>query len=46
MKIRALLMTMLAALFLVAGACNQNTRRSEGDAVKQALEQADLKVSA
>jgi len=43
MKIRALLMTMLAALFLVAGACNQNTRRSEGDAVKQALEQADLK---
>ena len=43
MKIRALSMTMLAALFLVAGACNQNTRRSEGDAVKQALEQADLK---
>jgi hyperosmotically inducible periplasmic protein len=43
MKIKALLMTMLAALFLVAGACNQSTRRSEGDAVKQALEQADLK---
>ena len=42
MKIKALLMTMLAALFLVSAACNQN-RRSDANAVKQALEQADLK---
>lgn len=42
MKIKALLMTMLAALFLISAAC-QSGRKSEADAVKQALEQADLK---
>lgn len=42
MKIKALLMTMVAALFLITAACNQ-TKKSEADAVKQALEQADLK---
>lgn len=43
MKIKALLMTVLAALFLVSAACNESTRKSQADAVKQALEQADLK---
>ncbi len=43
MKIKALLMTILAALFLVTAACNQSSKKSEADAVKQALEQADLK---
>lgn len=43
MKIRALLMTMLAALFFVTAACNQSGKKSEADAVKQALQQADLK---
>jgi hyperosmotically inducible protein len=43
MKIKVLLMTMLVALFLTTAACNQSGKKSEGDAVKQALEQADLK---
>ena len=43
MKIKALLITTLAALFLVAAACNQTSRKSDADSVKQALEQADLK---
>ena len=43
MKIKALLMTMLAALFLVTAACNESGRKSQADAVKQALQQADLK---
>jgi osmotically-inducible protein OsmY len=34
---------MLVALFTVAVACNQSSRKSQADAVKQALEQADLK---
>ena len=42
MKIKVLLMTTLAALFLTTAACNQS-KKSEADAVKQALEQADLK---
>lgn len=43
MKIKALLMMVLAAVFLVTAACNESTRKSQADAVKQALEQADLK---
>jgi hyperosmotically inducible protein len=43
MKIKVLLMTMLVALFFTTAACNQSGKKSEGDAVKQALEQADLK---
>ena len=43
MKIKALLMTTLAAFFLVTAACNESARKSQADAVKQALEQADLK---
>jgi len=43
MKMRALLMTILAAVLTVTVACNQTTKKSEADAVKQALEQADLK---
>lgn len=42
MKIKVLLMTTLAAMFLTTAACNQS-KKSEADAVKQALEQADLK---
>ncbi len=41
MKIKVLLMT--TALFLATAACNQTSRKSEADSVKQALEQADLK---
>jgi hyperosmotically inducible periplasmic protein len=44
MKLNVLLVTMLAALFTVTAACNQNGRKSQADAVKQALEQADLKA--
>jgi len=43
MKLKALLVMMLVALFTVAVACNQSSRKSQADAVKQALEQADLK---
>lgn len=43
MKIKALLVPVLAALFFVTSACNQSSKKSEADAVKQALEQADLK---
>ena len=43
MKTKILLVTILAALFAVTVACNQNGRKSQADAVKQALEQADLK---
>lgn len=43
MKLKALLVMMLAALFTVAVACNQSSKKSQADAVKQALEQADLK---
>jgi hyperosmotically inducible protein len=43
MKMKTLIATSrLAALFLAAG-CTQTNRKSEADAVKQALEQADLK---
>src|SRR6185437_6053732 len=43
MKMKTLIATsLLAALFLAAG-CTQTNRKSEADAVKQALEQADLK---
>ena len=43
MKLKALLVMMLVALFTVAVACNQSSRKSQADAVKQALEQADPK---
>lgn len=43
MKIKAFLMTVVAALSLVTAACNQSNKKSEADSVKQALEQADLK---
>jgi len=43
MKIQALAMLILSALFLVTAACNQSGRKSQAEAVKNALEQADLK---
>ena len=44
MKTKGLLVTaMLAALFLGAACTQTNGRKSQADAVKQALEQADLK---
>jgi len=44
MKIRELLTTALLGALLMGAACTQtNTRKSESDAVKQALQQADLK---
>jgi hyperosmotically inducible protein len=43
MRTKALLMTVLAALFFVTVACNENGKKSQADAVKQALQQADLK---
>lgn len=44
MKITSLLTAAMLAAVLMGAACTQsNTRKSEADAVKQALEQADLK---
>ena len=44
MKITTLLTTAMFAALLIGAACTQtNTRKSEADAVKQALQQADLK---
>ena len=44
MKMKALITSsLLAVLFLTAGCTQTNTRKSAADAVKQALEQADLK---
>jgi hyperosmotically inducible protein len=43
MKIKALITTSLLAVLFVAAGCNQTNRKSEADAVKQALQQADLK---
>ena len=44
MKITSLLTTAMFAALLIGAACTQtNTRKSEADAVKQALQQADLK---
>ena len=44
MKMKALITTsLLAVLFLAAGCTQTNTKKSAADAVKQALEQADLK---
>ena len=43
MKTKALITTSLLAVLFVAAGCNQTNRKSEADAVKQALQQADLK---
>jgi len=44
MKMKALITTSLLAVLLVAAGCTQtNAKKSEADAVKPALEQADLK---
>jgi hyperosmotically inducible protein len=43
MKMKTLITASLLAVLLVAAGCNQTNRKSEADAVKQALQQADLK---
>ena len=43
MKTKALITTSVLAVLFVAAGCNQTNRKSEADAVKQALQQADLK---
>jgi len=43
MKTKALITTSLLAVLFVAAGCTQTNKKSEADAVRQALEQADLK---
>jgi hyperosmotically inducible protein len=42
-KMKALITISVLAILFVAAGCNQPNRKSEADAVKQALQQADLK---
>jgi hyperosmotically inducible protein len=43
MKMKALITSSLLAVLFLAAGCTQTNRKSEADAVKQALQQADLK---
>jgi hyperosmotically inducible periplasmic protein len=43
MKIKSIITTSLLAVLFLAAGCTQTNKKSDADAVKQALEQADLK---
>ena len=43
MRVKVLITTSLLAVLFVAAGCTQTNKKSDADAVKQALEQADLK---